>query len=99
MSKFTNAMASAAALGLVFASTAASAEPVRASAALPGVVSVKKSKIIRSSAPAGEESNARRFYGADLAAAIGAAVAAGVGVYFIVRNDGDGAIVSDSPGG
>ena len=63
------ALASAASLGLVLAGTAANAEPVRAAAATPGVVSVKKLKVVRTAAPKGRES---------LAAASTAVVVGGV---------------------
>ena len=52
------AMTGAASLGLVLAGTAANAEQIRSSAATPGVVSVKKIKLLRTAAPAGRESRA-----------------------------------------
>ena len=97
MSMFKNAMAGAAALGMVLASTAASAETVRASAALPGVVSVKKNKIARTSAPTSRESNAVVTY-STYALALTAAAAAGVATWLITRNN-DGSASFDSPAG
>lgn len=89
MSIFKIAFAGAATLGVVLAGTAANAEPVRAAAATPGVVSAKKVKVLRTSAPARRES--RETSGTDIALSIGAAGAAGVALYEITKGD-------DSPG-
>ncbi|WP_298190267.1 hypothetical protein [Novosphingobium sp.] len=79
MSMFKIAMAGAATLGVVFASTAANAETIRAGAATPGVVSVKKTKVIRTAAPASRES--REVTGTDIGIGVLAAGAFGFGLY------------------
>lgn len=89
MSMFKIAMASAATLGVVLAGTAASAEPIRAAAATPGVVSVKKIKVLRTTAPAARES--RELNGTDAAIGLGAAGAGGLALYFATKsNDSSG---------
>jgi len=90
MSMFKIAMAGAATLGVVLASTAANAEPVRAAAATPGVVSVKKLKPLRTNAPASRES--RAVSGTDIGLGLLAGAAVGVGVYEATKS-------SDSNGG
>jgi hypothetical protein len=52
------AMVGAVSLAMVLASTAANAEPVRAAASMPVVVSAKKLKPLRKTAPASRESRA-----------------------------------------
>lgn len=88
MSMFKIAMAGAATLGVVLAGTAANAEPVRASAATPGVVSVKKVKVLRTTAPAGRES--REVSGTDIGLGLLAAGAAGFGIYEATKSDSTG---------
>lgn len=88
MSMIKIAMASAAALGVVLASTAASAEPVRAAAATPGVVSVKKIKALRTTAPSTRES--RELSGTDIGLGLLVAGAVGVGVYEATKSDSPG---------
>lgn len=78
MNMFKIALAGAASLGLALAGTAANAEQVRPAAATPGVVSVKKAKILRTTAPAARES---RISGATAGVAVVAAGAAGFGLY------------------
>ncbi|GEN99650.1 hypothetical protein NSE01_14830 [Novosphingobium sediminis] len=90
MSMIKMAMASAAALGVVMAGTAASAEPVRAAAATPGVVSVKKIKTSRTTAPSARES--RELSGTDIGLGLLVAGAVGVGVYEATKS-------TDSNGG
>lgn len=90
MSMFKIVMAGAATLGVVVASSAASAEPLRAGAATPGVVSVKKTKILRTTAPTRRE--AREVSGTDIGLGLLAAGAAGVGIYEATKS-------SDSNGG
>ena len=90
MSIFKIAFAGAATLGVVLAGTAANAEPVRAAAATPGVVSVKKFKVLRTSAPAKRES--REVSGTDIGIGLLAAGAAGIGIYEATKgNDSPGA--------
>lgn len=88
MSMIKFAMASAAALGVVLAGTAANAEPVRAGAATQGVVSVKKTKVLRTNAPAGRES--REVSGTDIGLGVLAAGAVGFGVYEATKSDSNG---------
>lgn len=96
MITFKTVLSSAAALSLVFVGTAANAEAIRSGAATPGVVSVKKAKVLRTAAPASRESKAIiKNDGSTLWLSALAAVAAGTATYFITR-DGDEAI--DSPG-
>lgn len=90
MSMIKIAMASAAALGVALAGTAASAEPVRAAAATPGVVSVKKIKALRTTAPSTRES--RELSGTDIGLGLLVAGAVGVGVYEATKS-------TDSNGG
>lgn len=90
MSIFKITMAGAATLGVVLASSTAYAETVRASAATPGVVSVKKTKVLRTAAPAGRVS--REVSGTDIGLGLLAAGAVGVGVYEVTKS-------SDSNGG
>ncbi len=90
MSMFKIAMAGAATLGVVLASSAAYAETVRPGAATPGVVSVKKTKGIRTTAPVGRES--REVSGTDVGLGLLAAGAFGVGIYEATKS-------SDSNGG
>jgi hypothetical protein len=85
MNMFKIAMAGAATLGVVLASTAANAESIRAGAATPGVVSVKKLKITRTPAPASRES--REVSGADIGIGLLAAGAAGFGIYEATKSD------------
>jgi hypothetical protein len=93
---FKTVLSSAATLGLVLAGTAANAEAIRSGAATPGVVSVKKTKLLRTTAPAANESKAIiKNDGSTLWLSALAAVAAGTATYFITR-DGEEAI--DSPG-
>jgi len=58
MSRLKSVLAGAAVLGMVFASTAAHAEAVRAANAFPGVVSAKKVLLARTLAPKKRESKA-----------------------------------------
>jgi hypothetical protein len=89
MNMFKIAMAGAATLGVVLAGAAANAEPVRAAAATPGVVSVKKLKALRTTAPSGRES--REVSGTDIGLGILAAGAAGFGLYEATKsNDSNG---------
>lgn len=90
MSMFKIAMVGAAALSVVFAGAAANAEPVRAAAATPGVVSVKKVKVLRTNAPSSRES--REVTGTDVAIGLLGAGAVGFGVYEATKS-------SDSNGG
>jgi hypothetical protein len=83
------AMTATASLGLVLAGTAANAEQVRSSAATPGVVSVKKAKLARTTAPAARES--RAVEGTDIVIGVVAAAGAGFAAYEITKSD-------DSPG-
>lgn len=83
------AMTGAASLGLVLAGTAANAEQIRAATATPGVVSVKKAKLLRTAAPAGRES--RAVEGTDVVIGLLAAGGAGTALYFATKGD-------DSPG-
>ena len=85
MSMFKIAMAGAATLGVVLAGTAANAEPVRSSAATPGVVSVKKMKILRTTAPSDRAS--RAVSGTDIGLGILAAGGAGIGLYEATKSD------------
>ncbi len=98
MNTFKLVLSSAAALSLVFAGTAANAEAIRSGAATPGVVSVKKTKLLRTTAPAANESKAiiKTSDGSTLWLSALAAVAAGTALYFIAE-DGEEA-VDDSPG-
>lgn len=95
MTTFKTILSSAAALGLVLAGTAANAEAIRSGAATPGVVSVKKAKLVRTAAPAKKESKA--LVG-NFPIAVAAAMVAGGGLYFIAKDDGT-ADVFDSPAG
>jgi hypothetical protein len=88
MSMFKIAMATAATLGVVLAGTAANAEQVRAAAATPGVVSVKKIKILRTVAPATRASH--EVDGTDVALTVAAAAGAGGALYLVTRNDSNG---------
>jgi hypothetical protein len=90
MSMFKIAMAGAATLGVVLASSTAYAETVRPGAATPGVVSVKKTKILRTTAPAGRES--REVSATDVGLGILAAGVVGVGIYEATKG-------GDTPGG
>lgn len=90
MSMFKISMVGAAALSVALAGTAANAEAVRASAATPGVVSVKNMKVLRTTAPAKRES--REVTGTDIGLGLLAAGAAGVGIYEATKS-------SDSNGG
>ncbi|WP_156309848.1 hypothetical protein [Novosphingobium sp. AAP93] len=87
---FKIAIAGAATLGVVFASSTACAETVRAGAATPGVISVKKTKVRRTTASSGRES--REVSGTDVGLGILAAGIIGVGVYEATKS-------SDSNGG
>ena len=89
MTTFKTLMSSAAALSLVFVGTAAKAEAIRSGAATPGVVSVKKAKLARTTAPRKNESKGV----SNAALGGGAAIVAGLGIYLAV--DGD----DDSPAG
>ncbi len=95
MTTFKTLMSSAAALSLVFVGTAANAEAIRSGAATPGVVSVKKAKLLRTSAPETRESKAIITQGSSLWLAALAAVTAGTALY-VITDDGETAI--DSPG-
>jgi len=88
MSMFKIAMAGAATLGVVLAGTAANAEPVRAAAATPGVISVKKPKILRTTSPSSRES--REVSGEDIGLGLLAAGAAGFGIYEATKSDSNG---------
>ncbi len=89
MSMFKIAMAGAAALGIVLSGAAANAEPVRAAAATPGVVSVKKIKALRTTAPSSRGS--REVSGTDIGIGVLAAGAAGVALYEVTKsNDSNG---------
>lgn len=88
MSMFKIAMAGAATLGVVLAGAAANAEPVRAAAATPGVVSVKKLRVLRTTAPASRES--REISGTDIGLGLLAAGAAGFGLYEATKSDSSG---------
>ncbi|MBY0392547.1 MAG: hypothetical protein K2Q27_04680 [Novosphingobium sp.] len=88
MSMLKIALAGSVAFGVILAGTAANAEPVRASAATPGVVSVKKIKALRTTAPVSRES--REASGTDIGLGL---LAAGVGGFAIYE-----ATKSDSPG-
>lgn len=90
MSMLKNTMVGVAALGVLLASSAASAEPIRAAAATPGVVSVKKAKVLRTTAPVSRES--REVSGTDVGLGLLAAGAFGVGIYEATKS-------SDSNGG
>lgn len=90
MSMFKIAIAGAATLGVVLAGTAANAEPVRAAAATPGVVSAKKLKTLRTTAPASRES--REVSGEDIGIGLLAAGAGGFALYEATKS-------SDSNGG
>lgn len=95
MNTFKTALSSAVALGLVLTGTAANAEAIRSAAATPGVVSVNKSKLVRTAAPADKESKAIITQSSTLWMAALAAVLAGVATYIIVDDGND---VIDSPG-
>ena len=86
MNKFKTALAGAAAIGLILAG-AANAEPIRANTTLPSNTLVKKSKIVRSSAPAKRE--ARAIGGTSIALGLLVAGAAGVGIYEATKSDDD----------
>ena len=86
MSTFRIAMFGAALLGVVVAGTAANAEPVRAAAAFPGVVSVKKIHVSRMVAPSSRESKAKADT-TDIIIGAGAGGAAGLGGYLLFRPD------------
>lgn len=88
MSMLKNTMVGVAALGTVLASTAASAEPVRAAAATPGVITAKKLKNLRTVAPTSRES--RELSGTDIGLGLLAGVAVGVGVYEATKSDSNG---------
>ncbi len=88
MSMFKIAVAGAATLGIVLAGTAARAEPVRAAAATPGVVSVKKVKVLRTTAPSSRES--RAVSGTDIVIGGIAAGALGFGVVQATKSDSSG---------
>ncbi len=90
MSMFKIAIAGAATLGVVLAGTAANAEPVRAAAATPGVVSVKRLKAVRTTAPAKRES--REVSGEDIGLGLLAGGAVGFAIYEATKS-------SDSNGG
>lgn len=90
MNIFKIAMAGAATLSVVLAGAAANAEPVRASGATLGVVSVKKIKAVRTAAPASRES--RELSGTDIGLGLLAAGIAGFGIYEATKS-------SDSSGG
>lgn len=89
MSMLKIAMVGAATLSVVLAGAAANAEPVRAAAATPGVVSVKNFKAIRTTAPSKRAS--REVSGTDIGLGLLAGAAAGVGLYEATKP-------SDSPG-
>lgn len=95
MNMIKTALSSAVALGIALSGTVANAEAIRSGAATPGVVSVNKAKLARTSAPAKDESKA---YVGNVPIAIAAAFAAGIGGYFIARGDGT-ADIFDSSGG
>lgn len=88
MSIIKMAMIGAASLGVVLVGAAANAEPVRAAAATPGVLSAKKMKPLRTTAPASRES--REVSGTDIGLGILAGVAVGVGVYEATKSDSPG---------
>ncbi|KUR73681.1 hypothetical protein AQZ52_01555 [Novosphingobium fuchskuhlense] len=88
MSLFKIALASAATICVAFAGTAANAEPVRAAAATPGVISVKKVKAVRTTAPVSRES--REVSGADIGLSILAAGAGGFALYEATKSDSTG---------
>lgn len=90
MSIFKIAFAGAATLGVVLAGTAANAEPVRAAASTPGVVSVKKLKALRTAAPADRQS--RAVSGTDVGIGLLAGGLVGFGIYEATKS-------SDSNGG
>ena len=83
-----------AALGMIFAGTAANAEAVRSSASMPGVVGAKKigPKTKRTVAPTEGESNVTSY--ASYGLAVLAAIAAGYAVYEIVDDGNNGFVVS-----
>lgn len=87
MSMMKIAIAGAAALGVVLASAAANAEPVRAAAATPGVVSVKKAKVLRTAAPSARES--RAVSGTDVGLGLLAGGLAGFGIYEATKSSND----------
>ncbi|MBU6393173.1 MAG: hypothetical protein KGQ75_01225 [Sphingomonadales bacterium] len=88
MSIFKIAFAGAAMLSMVLIGSAANAEPVRAGAAIPGVVSVKKFKMLRAAAPSKRES--REGSGTDVGLGLLAAGIAGFGVYEATKSDSTG---------
>lgn len=85
------AMVGAVTLSTALASAAVNAEPVRAAAATPGVVSVKKIKALRTAAPHARE--ARAVSGTDIGLGLLAGAAAGFGLYEATKN------TNDSPAG
>lgn len=85
MSMFKIVMVGTATLGVVLSGTAANAESVRSGAATPGVVSVKKLKMLRTSAPAGRAS--RDVSGTDVGLGLLAAGAAGLALYEATKSD------------
>ncbi len=87
MNKFKIALASAATFGVLFAG-AANAEPVRAVAATPGVVTVNKIKVLRTAAPSSRES--RAVTGTDVGLGLLAAGVAGFGLYEATKSDSNG---------
>jgi hypothetical protein len=90
MNMFKIAMVSAAALGVALGGATANAEPVRAAAATPGVVSIKNLKVLRTTAPSKRES--REVSGTYVGLAFLGGGAAGFGLYEATKS-------SDSNGG
>ena len=90
MKTFKIVLAGAAALGFVLGGTQASAESVRASGSLPGVVSVKHNKQARTVAPAtrGSKESDGGVDTTDVVLTIGAAAAGGLGLYEITKPSG-----------
>jgi len=86
MSIFKSAMAGATLLSLSVASSAAYAEPVRASGSLPGVVSVNKLHGARTAAPSRKESKYVQGQTYPWGIFIGTTVVVGVGSFFVFRN-------------
>jgi len=87
MSIFKSAIAGATLLSLTIASSAAYAEPVRASGSLPGVVSVKKVPGARTAAPARKESKYVEGQRYPWGVFVGVAAGVGTASFFVFRKD------------